>query len=339
MTQNQFREAASWHLASELIREQPNWQLTRTIPIEGGGYDCLTLTDPATNTRMLEINRPGSVHLPSLGDDPHDPVLGHDVIWDTLATPGGIARVLDYIRGRLRLTRPPRRPASTPEGLTYRVIAALTAMTTYDQAPISAVSCMSNYGPREDLLAFAPEALQFPPERIWVLLRAGEPAAALAGGWAWTSARERLSLPERRGRGQTISQIAEDVLAGTRPTRRGRIAFVPPAPAIPVPQAPNSADVAAFAETYNGYTRLAGDPHQLHTLVGPLLEQLDRTGRLPAHAGLDLTRAALFYRAREARHGGSMDSGDARAWTPLLERIRELSGGTVVLARDSQGHD
>lgn len=336
MAPNEHREAASWHLASELVREQPTWQITHTIPIEGGGYDCLSLTDTATGTRMVEINRPGSVLLPTISIGPEDRVLGHKTVWDTVAEPGGTTAVLDYIRTKLRLSRPRPRPASTPEGLTYRVIASMTALTAFDEHPTRVESCMSNHGPRDALLAHAAEAQQFPPERIWVMHHGGRPTSTLAAGWAWTPAGERLNLAERRGRGQSIEHIAGEILSASQPTRRGRIEHVGPVPAIRVPTDPTASDLAVFAESYNGYSRMARGPHELYKVVRPVLETLQRTGRVPDHAGLDLTRAALFYRAREARHSGDLDDDDIRAWAPLLEHIRRLSNGTVALARDVQ---
>lgn len=75
-----------------------------------------------------------------------------------------------------------------------------------------------------------------------------------------------------------------------------------------------------WALTYDGYARIAADPNALLRVLTPAMEEFDRTGRVPAWAGVDLLRAWVFYRQREAHHNGSGEM--ARDWEPILDALR-----------------
>lgn len=118
-------EAASWRLASELVRRHPNaTRVLRTHP-GGGQYDCLTITTPTAQGGIIQLNRHGTIQVHERFDGRS--VEGWEPVeWDEYlrADP---REFLDRLERASGLTRPARVPSSVPMTLTYRVLAALAA--------------------------------------------------------------------------------------------------------------------------------------------------------------------------------------------------------------------
>lgn len=322
-----LREAAAWRLAAELVREHPGWVVTAT-DLDDGPQERLCVAEGADHPQqeipLVLLDPCAGVTLPGHHDVPVSPAFDPESIWETLAEPAGLDRVMTHLHTVLGRARPRPRPQTTPQGLGYRVIAALLAAAPTEGQPLEMLNGSADH---DDLLRACPDTAAYRREAVWIAASGTTPVAHFAGGFVWTAAGERLNLPERRARGHSIPALAAAVLDGTRPTRRGRInggdgyIEVPPSRDIFV--------LAEFALTYNGYELLAKHPHRLYDLVAPIIEGLKRGEAVPPHVGLDLARAALFYLQRGAHHGGWLDDSDLRVWAPLVERIRELSGGRV----------
>lgn len=79
---------------------------------------------------------------------------------------------------------------------------------------------------------------------------------------------------------------------------------------IPDPDGPPDA-IAHFALSYDGCGRLGVDGQRVLQIVRPVVRQVKKDGTVPAWAGLDVLRGALFYLQREAH------------WTEHLEPVNE----------------
>ncbi len=55
-----------------------------------------------------------------------------------------------------------------------------------------------------------------------------------------------------------------------------------------------------WAHSYNGYERLGAGPSELGTVLRPLQEEIETSGRIPEWAGVDLLRGLAFLRVRMA---------------------------------------
>ena len=74
-------EAASWRLASELVRRHP---LTTRVPHThpgGGQYDCLTITSPTGVGGAVQLNRNGTIQVHDRFDGRSDAEWEH-TDWD-----------------------------------------------------------------------------------------------------------------------------------------------------------------------------------------------------------------------------------------------------------------
>lgn len=60
----------------------------------------------------------------------------------------------------------------------------------------------------------------------------------------------------------------------------------------------------AWAGSYDGYQRIAGDGKRIHDVLRPVREALEETGEVPAWAGVDLLRGYAFVMVRADRHAG-----------------------------------
>ena len=117
-------EAASWRLASELVRRHPQrTQLLRTHP-GGGQYDCLTIARPGFDGGRIELNRNGRIHVDARFDD--GSVEWRPVEWDDYlrADPREFLLRLEAAAG---LPAPGHVPQATNVTLTLRVLAAVAA--------------------------------------------------------------------------------------------------------------------------------------------------------------------------------------------------------------------
>jgi len=195
-------EAASWRLASELVRRHPaTTRVVHTRP-GGGQYDCLTITGPEGTSGTVQLNRAGTIEVherfDGLSADRWDPTG-----WDEYlrADP---REFLDRLERAAGLPTPSRVPPTEPMTLTYRVLAALAATAVKSVHPIEIQPGQfytSDYGggPNDALDSFPaiPETLRreqaadlfgFPGYRFWILLRDQVPILAFEQheGMAWT---------------------------------------------------------------------------------------------------------------------------------------------------------
>ena len=119
-------EAASWRLASELLRRYPG-ELFVYIGYtpEGGGYDYLRLFDRAENFHV-NLNRVGTIQIggPRIPEGAWRPTGWQEFLEsDVREFVGRIERVLgDYLQP------PAVTPPTTPTTLTYRVLAEVSSM-------------------------------------------------------------------------------------------------------------------------------------------------------------------------------------------------------------------
>lgn len=195
-------EAASWRLASEMVRRHPTvLRLIRGHP-GGGQSDCLWLLPLAGDHGDVRLNRAGTIQVlerfdgrPADGWPPTD--------WNEylFAEPRGF---LDRLEREAGLPTPSQVPGSTPRTLTYRVLAAVAATAFKSVHPIeiqqgfidsSGYDAGSN--PNLDGFPIDPERLRAQPDdfygesryRFWIVVRDDVPVLAVdqADGFAWTA--------------------------------------------------------------------------------------------------------------------------------------------------------
>jgi hypothetical protein len=195
-------EAASWRLASELVRRHPKTlRLIRTHP-GGGQYDCLTLLALDGSDGVVQLNRHGTIQVHARFDGrPQD---WEPTSWDTYlkADPREFLDALEVASG---LPSPSSVPPSTPRTLTYRVLAAIAATGFKTVDPIKIVpgtidSSNLDAGPNDEDFALFPmipaalreqtpgTPLEDPGHRFWFVHRNGTPVLAFEQqqGLAWT---------------------------------------------------------------------------------------------------------------------------------------------------------
>lgn len=187
-------EAASWRLASELVRRHPELRILRTHPT-GGMYDCLTIVDGANGSGVdIQLNRNGRIHI--LGTASTRP----GVVWEPTEWFEYMSSDPREFLGRLEraagLPAPPQVPASPPRSLTYRVLAAVAVTSFMTVHPIEIESGYidasgeggSHRNADLDLFAAIPTELRRPkPEdvlgvaeyRFWIVERRGVPIVAI----------------------------------------------------------------------------------------------------------------------------------------------------------------
>jgi hypothetical protein len=133
-------EAASWRLASELVRRHPHLRIHQGVQDNGLLDDWLTV-HPATEepgghfNYWVRLNRDGTVQGPFGAADP--------IEWAEYLT-GDPVFVLDRVSEMLNLPVPAHLPPSTSLTLTYRVLAVWA--TTRAFAPIAPHSLIRYYG-------------------------------------------------------------------------------------------------------------------------------------------------------------------------------------------------
>lgn len=117
-------EAASWRLASELMRRHPTGsRLIRGHP-GGGQYDVLWIRSEGEHVLEIVLNRVGTIQV-------HGRLDGRPVEWEPTTWIEYLAAdprdFLERLEAAAGWPAPSQVPASTPETLTYRVLAALAA--------------------------------------------------------------------------------------------------------------------------------------------------------------------------------------------------------------------
>jgi hypothetical protein len=195
-------EAASWRLASELVRRHPDTtRLIRAHP-GGGQSDCLWLLPTAGPDGDIRLNRNGTIQVLERFDGrPADAWRPTEWAEYLAADPREFLHRLETVAG---LPVPQVVPAATPTTLTYRILAAIAATAFKSVHPIEiqpGVIDTSGYGggPNDALDGFGaisqdllrPRSGDFygePLYRFWIVLRDEVPVLALeqSEGWAWT---------------------------------------------------------------------------------------------------------------------------------------------------------
>lgn len=196
-------EAASWRLASELLRRHPTTtRLIRAHP-GGGQSDCLWILPTAGEQGDVRLNRSGTIQVLQRFDGRAEGDF-RPTEWDEYlrSDPREFLHRLELGAG---LPSPTQVPSATPTTLTYRILAAIASTAFMGVHPVEIQPGMidtSGYGggPNELLDAFRaiPDELKRPREddffgepgyRFWIVLRDGAPILALEQreGLAWTS--------------------------------------------------------------------------------------------------------------------------------------------------------
>lgn len=194
-------EAASWRLASELVRRNPETlRLIRAHP-GGGQSDCLWLLPRHGAPGDVRLNRAGTIQVLERFD-------GRPGEWSATGWHDYLDADPREFLGRLEsaagLPSPSTVPASTRRTLTLRVLAAIAATAFKTVHPIDiepGYIDTSGYdgGPNEQLDAFTVPAelkrprpddfYEQPGYRFWVVKRDETPILALEqdAGLAWTT--------------------------------------------------------------------------------------------------------------------------------------------------------
>lgn len=195
-------EAASWRLASELIRRHPaTTRLIRGHP-GGGQSDCLWVLPTAGDQGDVRLNRNGTIQVLQRFDGRKSQWPPTD--WDTYfrADPRNFLQLLEAEAG---LPAPTTVPSSTPRTLTLRTLAAIAATAVKSIRPIEIVPGMidaSGYGGGPNVEAFAAfpaipnlalthredDFVGHPEYRFWFVLRDDKYILAFeqSAGLAWT---------------------------------------------------------------------------------------------------------------------------------------------------------
>lgn len=196
-------EAASWRLASELVRRHPQTlRILRTHPGDGQ-YDCLTITMPDLQGGTIQLNRNGTIQVQEtfgrVDAAPWEPTDWDEYLRDD---PRSFLVRLEAAAG---LQAPLHVPSATALTLTYRSLAALTATAVKSVHPImvhSGYFDTSGYdaGPNALLDAFTgiPQHLRDPRRddlfgepgyRFWIVTRNEVPILAIeqVEGLAWST--------------------------------------------------------------------------------------------------------------------------------------------------------
>jgi hypothetical protein len=194
-------EAASWRLASELVRRHPQrLRLIRGHP-GGGQGDVLWLTSVDGPPGQILLNRVGTIQV-------HERFDGREPDWPLTSWEEELAadphEFLHRLEAAAGLPAPSKVPAATPRTLTFRVLAAIAATAYKTPQPIDIESGWidtSGYGGGhnrklelftaipDELLAPRPDDLFGQPAyRFWVLSRVSEPVLCFEheSGSAWT---------------------------------------------------------------------------------------------------------------------------------------------------------
>lgn len=194
-------EAASWRLASEIVRRHPTTIRLIRGHLGGGQSDCLWLLPLAGKYGDVRLNRAGTIQVLERFDG-RSPDLWPPTDWaEYLST--DTRAFLDRLELAAGLVPPSSVPRATPTTLTYRVFAAITATAFKSVHPIGIQQGFidtSGYGggPNGNLDSFPidPERLRPRPDdlygearyRFWIVVREGVPILAVdqADAVAWT---------------------------------------------------------------------------------------------------------------------------------------------------------
>jgi len=205
-SQQQLDESLSWRLITELYRRHPQKFFLIEMHPGDGQYDCLSLRDLESGDGLLDLNRPGSLHL-------HFPefLTSSWMDWRDQLLKDPIA-LLNKLSETLRLPVPKKLPKSTHTCLVYRVITEFLSHAIGGKVDWE---CRNGFcdssgwggGPRTDWFKAFPAIKTLPvPERhpnlefqteyyYWFLLRDAEPVLCFdVNGTVITKAGKTLQL-------------------------------------------------------------------------------------------------------------------------------------------------
>lgn len=193
-------EAASWRLASELMRRHPGEaRLFRGHP-GGGNYDLLWIKGLRRSKLDLRLNRVGTIQVWGRADG------GQHIPWEATEWAEFLAEEPRVFVQRLERaagwTAPEKVPSSTNETLTFRVLAALAAIgfktvhpIIIEEGFIDSSGEESGHNPSMEMFDFPTELLRARPDdffgepgyRFWIPTRDGTPLCAIeqTSGTAW----------------------------------------------------------------------------------------------------------------------------------------------------------
>ena len=225
-------EAASWRLASELVRRHPEEvRLVRGHP-GGGQYDVLWLRTLGPGKRIdpgdVPLNRNGTIQI-------HGRFDGQEVRdWEPKPWSAYLSsdpyEFLLRLEAAAGLQAPASTPPSTPRTLTYRVLAAVAATAVMSVHPIEIqegfIDSSGGGGPNRVLDEFAvdrerlvpgPDDLYGQPGyRFWIVVRSGTPLVAVdqrdATAWSATGGPPFSLVELYQQAGRDVAVVAGEVL-------------------------------------------------------------------------------------------------------------------------------
>jgi hypothetical protein len=221
------RIARSWWLASELARRNRKLYVYEYHP-GGGQYDCLALVRREQGpTSVIDLNRAGRLHV-------HQPETATVATWLDVVNATDPHQVVKALERAARL-QPVSGLPTTPELLTYRVIARVLASVVDDRhtwdARCEAHDTTGGMGsgpcgylehfPRAGAAVREFPALGRPLEpdsHVWALLRDDEPVALLdIHGTVYTRTATVDLMPAYRTHGSNLTRTIATVLGDVLP--------------------------------------------------------------------------------------------------------------------------
>ena len=113
-------DAASWKVATLLVRRHPELEVIRMHP-SGGQADALSVVSP--HSEIAQLNRVGAIHFQEHGGDAM-------LAWER-ALEDGSAGTCRKDRTSCRTALRRETPVSTPHVLVYRVLSALISLSVF----------------------------------------------------------------------------------------------------------------------------------------------------------------------------------------------------------------
>ena len=115
-------DAASWKVATLLVRRHPELEVIRMHP-SGGQADALSVVSP--HSEIAQLNRVGAIHFQEHGGDAM-------LAWER-ALEDGLLALVERIERAAGLHSVGKLPVSTPGVLVYRVLSALISLSVFSR--------------------------------------------------------------------------------------------------------------------------------------------------------------------------------------------------------------
>lgn len=236
--------AGAWWTVAELMRRHPGQiRLYETVPIEGGGYWCLTIRRRHhlhLGKLLLHINMAGSnYHLTTFTSDG---LRDQFSLSELVLAPDRRESIVKPIESQVGLPTPSETPPTVETTVTYRVMAAFmaraafagnsangTSRTAADLRWRIAAGFVENgyqyelYEPFHEIPA-PPDTPGFDPDVMphtwpdhWFLLHEGKPVAAfdVSNGIVWNGGHRHDLMAKYRQLGRSIDRLVTRVLPPT----------------------------------------------------------------------------------------------------------------------------